>query len=92
MSSLVSFVQNAHDDNLVLVVLGDHQPSTIVSGNGASHDVPISIVTHDPTVLDRISPWKWQPGLLPDPQAPVWSMDSFRDRFLHAYGPAGSPR
>lgn len=87
MASLVSFVQNAHDNNLVLVVLGDHQPSTIVSGNGASHDVPISIVAHDPTVLDQISSWNWQPGLLPDPQAPVWSMDSFRDRFLAAYGP-----
>jgi hypothetical protein len=92
MASLVSFVQNAHDDNLVLVVLGDHQPSTIVSGNGASHDVPISIVAHDPAVLDRISSWNWQAGLLPDPSAPVWSMDSFRDRFFSAYGPAGSSR
>jgi hypothetical protein len=92
MASLVSFVQNAHDNNLVLVVLGDHQPSTIVSGNGASHDVPISIVSHDPTVLDQISSWNWQPGLLPDPSAPVWSMDSFRDRFLAAYGPGGSSR
>jgi len=90
LGSLVSFVQNAHDNNLVLVVLGDHQPSTIVSGNGASHDVPISIISHDPTVLDRISSWNWQAGLLPDPSAPVWSMDSFRDRFLAAYGPTAS--
>ncbi len=92
MASLVSFVQNAHDNNLVLVVLGDHQPSTTVSGNGASHDVPISIISHDPTVLDQISSWNWQSGLLPDRSAPVWSMDSFRDRFLSAYGPSSSSR
>jgi hypothetical protein len=86
LSSLISFVQTFHDDNLVLVVLGDHQPATIVSGPDASHNVPISIIAHDPKVLDDISSWGWQDGLLPDPQAPVWPMDSFRNRFLSAYG------
>ena len=80
-------MQTFHDNNLVLVVLGDHQPATIVSGTGANHDVPISIIAHDPAVLDRISSWGWQGGLLPSPQAPVWRMDAFRDRFLAAFGP-----
>jgi phosphatidylglycerophosphate synthase len=88
LAALTSFVQNAHDDNLVLVVYGDHQPSATVSGSKATHDVPISIVAHDPAVLDRISSWGWQGGLLPGPDAPVWPMDQFRDRFLSAYGPA----
>jgi hypothetical protein len=25
-------------------------------------------------------------GMLPSPQAPVWPMDAFRDRFLTAFG------
>ncbi|BEP14099.1 hypothetical protein acdb102_24100 [Acidothermaceae bacterium B102] len=87
LGSLISFVQNAHDDNLVLVVLGDHQPATIVSGQNASHNVPITVIAHDPKVMARISSWGWQAGMLPDPQAPVWSMDAFRNRFLTAYGP-----
>jgi hypothetical protein len=87
LSALTSFVQHFHDDNLVLVLLGDHQPATIVSGSGASHDVPVTIVAHDPNVLDRISGWGWQDGMLPGPHAPVWPMDAFRDRFLSAYGP-----
>jgi hypothetical protein len=37
-------------------------------------------------VLDRISGWGWQDGLHPSPQAPVWPMDTFRDKFLAAYG------
>jgi hypothetical protein len=87
IESLLSFVSNAHDDNLVLVVLGDHQPATIVSGANANHDVPITIISHDPKVLARTTSWGWQPGLLPSPQAPVWSMDAFRNRFLTAFGP-----
>jgi hypothetical protein len=86
LRALISFVQQAHDDNLVLFLLGDHQPATIVSGTGASHDVPVSIVARDPAVMDRIAPWAWQPGLRPDVDAPVWRMDEFRDRFLRAFG------
>ena len=87
LSTLVSFVQHYDDTNLVLVVLGDHQPSTDRQRAAArSHDVPISIIAHDPAVLDQISGWGWQDGLRPDPQAPVWPMDAFRDRFLTAFG------
>ena len=81
-------MQNAHDNNLVLVVLGDHQPATIVSGHDASHDVPISIIAHDPAVLAR----DLRLGLAGRAaaaarHAPVWPMDAFRDRFLTAFGP-----
>jgi phosphatidylglycerophosphate synthase len=85
LSSLVSFVRQYGNDNTVLIVVGDHQPSTIVSGPGAGHDVPISIIARDPAVMERISGWQWQQGLLPQRDAPVWRMDSFRDRFLTAF-------
>ncbi len=87
LQALFSFVQHAHDNNLVLIVLGDHQPAHVVSGYGVGHDVPISIIAHDPKVMDRVAGWGWQDGMLPGPQAPVWLMSSFRDRFLTAFGP-----
>ena len=86
LSTLFSFVQRYGDDNLVLVVLGDHQPATLVTGQGASHDVPISVIAHDPKVLDQIAGWGWHDGMSPSPQAPVWPMAAFRDRFLTAFG------
>jgi hypothetical protein len=89
IQSLVSFVENAHDPNLVLLMLGDHQPSTVVTGWNATHNVPVSIVAADPNVLDRISSWRWEDGLLPGPEAPVWRMDAFRNRFLSAYSDSG---
>jgi hypothetical protein len=85
MRTLFSFVQHVRDPNLVLVVLGDHQPATLVSGQGATHDVPISVIAHDPKVMEQISSWGWQDGMLPSPDAPVWPMDGFRDRFLAAF-------
>lgn len=87
LSSLFSFLTTFHDPDLVLVVLGDHQPAAVVSGPEANHEVPVSIISADPAVIDRLSSWKWQPGMLPSPSAPVWRMDAFRDRFLAAYGP-----
>jgi phosphatidylglycerophosphate synthase len=87
LRALVSFVQTYGDDNLVLVVLGDHQPSTVITGlhPDLSHDVPVSIIAKDPAVLDRIAGWGWNDGLRPSSGAPVWPMSAFRDRFLSAF-------
>jgi len=87
LTALLSYVERYGDDNLVTIFLGDHQPAPIVAGVSATRDVPISIVAHDPAVLARVASWGWQDGLRPGPQAPVWPMDSFRDRFLTAFGP-----
>jgi hypothetical protein len=87
LSSLISYVERYGDDDLVVVFLGDHQPAPIVTGEGASHDVPVTIVAKDPKVLAAIDGWGWVDGLRPGPGAPVWPMEAFRDRFLTAYGP-----
>lgn len=89
LRSVLSFVERQGDD-LVVVLLGDHQPSTIVSGTGGNRDVPVSVIARDPSVVDRISSWGWRAGLRPDPGSPVWPMADFRDQFLGAYsdGPA----
>ncbi|MDS0137177.1 MULTISPECIES: sulfatase-like hydrolase/transferase [unclassified Amycolatopsis] len=84
LKTVISFVKQYGDENTVLVFLGDHQPP-VVTPQGAVHDVPITIVAKDPKVLDRIAGWGWQDGLHPGAQAPIWKMDSFRDRFLNAF-------
>jgi hypothetical protein len=90
LQTLISWVTTFHedDDNLVLLLVGDHQPAEVVSGPDASHDVPITVVARDPAVLDRMASWGWDDGMLPSPQAPVQRMDAFRDRFLTTFGPA----
>jgi hypothetical protein len=85
LTAFLSFLESYGDRDLVVVLVGDHQPATIVSGDDAGHDVPVAVVAKDPTVLARIHGWGWQNGLNPAPHAPVWRMDLFRDRFLAAF-------
>ncbi|MCX4231630.1 sulfatase [Streptomyces ortus] len=91
VTSLIDYVVKYGDKNTVLVFLGDHQPLARVSGDHANRDVPVSIVAHDKSVLDKIDDWGWTDGIKPDHTAPVWRMDSFRDRFLTAYGSTPHP-
>ncbi|MGW4489981.1 sulfatase-like hydrolase/transferase [Amycolatopsis sp. NPDC004368] len=84
LSTLTSYLQTYGTDNTVLVFLGDHQPP-VVTPAGVTHQVPITIVAKDPAVLDRVSSWNWTDGMRPAANAPVWRMDTFRDRFLTAF-------
>jgi hypothetical protein len=84
LDTLVSYLQTYGTENTVLIFLGDHQPP-VVTPPGVSHQVPVTIVAKDPAVLDRIGSWHWQDGLRPAATAPVWRMDTFRDRFLTAF-------
>ena len=85
LNALLSFFKHDHDKNLVMIMLGDHQPLPIVSGHNSNHDVPISIISHDPKVLKQIGSWGWNAGLQPKPTAPVWPMSAFRNQFLGAF-------
>ncbi len=86
LNTLISYVETYGDEDTVLVFLGDHQPSPVLAGQGASRDVPITIVAKDEAVMERISGWGWQEGLKPAKDGPVWPMHRFRDRFLTAFG------
>ena len=88
---LLQFLTRYPDPDRVVIVAGDHQPHSFVSGDDPGHDVPITVIAQDPDVIQRIDNWDWQPGLHPRPDAPVWRMDSVRDRLLTAYGPDAAP-
>jgi hypothetical protein len=88
LRALTSWIVRLNDPNLVVIMLGDHQPATIVSGNTPTHAVPISIIAHDPSVFRHIAKWHWTDGLRPTPSAPGEQMDDFRDQFLNAFNAA----
>ena len=87
---LTSWVTELNDPNLVLIVLGDEQPGAPITRPGASHNVVVSIIAHDPSVFRHIASWHWQDGLLPGPSAPLEGMNAFRNQFLGAFSTAPS--
>ncbi|HEY7323330.1 MAG TPA: CDP-alcohol phosphatidyltransferase family protein [Streptosporangiaceae bacterium] len=91
LQTLTSWVTELNDPNLVLILLGDEQPDTPITTPGrASHQLPISIIAHDPSVFRQIASWHWQDGLLPDRSAPLEQMSAFRNQFLGAFSTASS--
>ncbi|MGH2939387.1 MAG: sulfatase, partial [Solirubrobacterales bacterium] len=92
LNELTKFIQHYGKKNLVVIELGDHQPRNPVTGELAGHQVPISIISHDPKVLEAIKGWGWNPGLRPRKDAPVWPMSGFRNRFFRAFDSNPTPR
>jgi phosphatidylglycerophosphate synthase len=89
MRALTSWVTELNDPSLVLILLGDEEPDTPISTPGrTSHEVPISIIAHDPSVFRQIASWRWQEGLLPGGSAPLEPMNAFRNQFLDAFNTA----
>ena len=84
LRALYSFVERYGRKNTVLIVLGDEQPSRVVSGS-PGHEVPITIIAHDPKVISRLSSWDWTHGMLPSSTAPVWPESAFRNNFFNAF-------
>ena len=91
LHALTSWVTELNDPNLVLILLGDEQPGSPISGPGTNHVVPISIVARDPSVFRQIASWRWQDGLLPGRSAPLERMDAFRNQFLNTFSTPSSP-
>ena len=56
-----------------------------MSGPTADADVPVTIISKDPAVFDRTADWGWEAGFRPSPDAPVWPMSAFRDRFVTTF-------
>lgn len=83
--NLVSYVLEYGDENLVILVMGDHAPMPMVSGDWTNSHVPVHLIARDPKVMDAIADWQWGTGMLPGPDAPVWPMDQLRNRFVEAF-------
>ena len=85
IQTVVSYAQRYADEDLLILIMGDHPPAPLVSGDADSKQVPVHLITRDPALINAIDHWQWQSGLLPDEDAPVWPMDSLRNRFVEAF-------
>ena len=85
---LGSYAANFVDARTVLILVGDHQPAPLITGEGASRDVPIHVISGDPDLLAPFLAWGFGMGMRPPAGAPTRRMDEFRDFFLAAFSAA----
>jgi len=73
------------DRDLVVILVGDHQPPALVTGEGAPWHVPMHVIASRPAVLDRLAARGFTRGLTPS--RPVRSkMHEVVPALLEAFG------
>jgi hypothetical protein len=64
-ATLGGYLRKHQGRDVVMVVIGDHQPAAAVSGERASWSVPVHVVASRPAILDRLLARGFHAGLTP---------------------------
>jgi len=89
IGAMSSYAENFVDRDVLLIALGDHQPAALITGDGASWEVPVHIISGDPELVKPFLDWGFQPGGIPAREHPDRGMDAFRGWFLQSYSGLG---
>jgi sulfatase-like protein len=64
-ATLAGYLRRAADRDVVMILLGDHQPAAAVSGEGAPWDVPVHVIASRRQILDALTRRGFRAGLTP---------------------------
>ena len=78
------------DRDFVVLLIGDHQPPSLVSGDGATWDVPVHVIANRRAVLDRLLHHRFV-ARLALPELAVARMDTLLPILLDAFGDGAHP-
>ena len=84
-TTLGGYLRFRADRDVVMILIGDHQPPAMVSGEGAPWDVPIHVITNRQAVLDRLRQRGFTSGLAPR-RPSVAKMHAITPVLLEAFG------
>ena len=71
----------------VYVLLGDHQPTANITGEGAPWDVPVHIISRDSALLERFKAQGFSDSLWPERRV-LGDLHHLTSLLLTAFGPA----
>jgi hypothetical protein len=91
LHAMTAYAERFVDEGTLLVVLGDHQPAPLITGDDASRDVPVHVFSRNPELLEPFLAWGFRPGGRPDPDRPAPRMDAFRDWFVRSFSGVAPP-
>jgi hypothetical protein len=85
LKTLQEYLTRYVTDDSLIIILGDHQPAPLITGEGASRSVPVHVISRDPELLAPFEEWGFIPGMAPKTGPATLPMEAFRDRFLAAF-------
>ena len=86
---LTGYFQLPEPRETVYVLLGDHQPTANITGEGASWDVPVHIVSRDRALLERFKALGFADGLWP-PRTSLGGLHHLTSHLLAGFGPSAA--
>jgi hypothetical protein len=66
---LAGYFSQKHERDFVMLALGDHQPTSNITGEGASWDVPVHFFVKQPELITRLKAVGFEEGLYPNRKA-----------------------
>jgi hypothetical protein len=85
LHTMAAYAERYVDERTLLVVLGDHQPAPLITGEDASWEVPVHVISGDAGVIQPFLEWGFVEGAWPDPEHEPLGVDHFRDWFVRTY-------
>ena len=85
-TTFAGYVRQHAADNLVMILIGDHQPVAAVSGTGASREVPIHVLARPGVMMERLRAAGFVDGVEPRRPA-LGTMPGLVPILLGAIGP-----
>jgi hypothetical protein len=89
--TLGGYLRLRADRDFVMILVGDHQPPAMVTGEDASWEVPVHVIASRDAILDRLLQRGFTPGLAPSRPA-LGTMNGMLQILLESFGdPASDP-
>jgi hypothetical protein len=87
---LTGYFQQPEARDTIYVLLGDHQPTANITGDNASWDVPVHIVSRDRALLERFKAQGLTDGLWPERRS-LGGLHHLTSVLLAGFGPSAAP-
>lgn len=89
LQMLAGYLRTQARDDLIVIIIGDHQPPAMVTGTNAPWDVPVHVISSKPAVLDALDGCGFVSGLIPAPRA-LGRMHQLGPSLLYSFGAASN--
>lgn len=90
LENLTSFVRERLDEPFLMIILGDHQPARIITGESDNRDVPIHVISDSAPIVGKIAAaLDLTDGMIPPDINDTKRMSVFRERFIRALSDGG---